>query len=68
MSDLDDDEVIWVDRDIRDADWLRSMSWDLPTNVDDFLYAIGGRKRLAHFLTLPAAQAMPDDLRAALGV
>jgi hypothetical protein len=64
----DDPDVVWADEDVTNADWLRANTWDLPTDVEGFLDVIGGRKRLPHFMQLPAAQAMPDDLRRDLGV
>lgn len=45
-----------------DEDWLRTQGWDLPTDADSFL-AVVLPGQLAHFLTLPAALAMPDSLR-----
>lgn len=63
----DEHEVLYVDRVLNNADWPK-RTWDLPTEPEMFLEVIGGRKRLQHFLTLPAAKAMPADLRAALGV
>jgi hypothetical protein len=48
------------------ADWIKTLSWDLPTDVESFLLVIGGMQQLDHFMTLPAAQAMPDDLKVAL--
>lgn len=50
--------------DTRNEDWLRTRSWDLPTDLDGFL-ALNGNdvERVKHFLTLPAAEAMPADLK-----
>lgn len=57
--------MVWnIDADPVDADWIKVLRWDLPTDVDEFLSVVG--PGLEHFLTLPAARAMPDDLRAAL--
>jgi SPP1 gp7 family putative phage head morphogenesis protein len=50
------------------TDWIKTLSWDLPTDPDVFLRAIGGRRALTHFLTLPAAEAMPQALASSLGV
>ena len=58
--------MIEFDDDNESADWLRSRGWDLPVDPEAFLSTIGGRENLAHFMTLPAARAMPDALRAAL--
>lgn len=50
--------------DIRNEDWLRTMGWDLPTDLDGFLNACGRTaEQVRHFLTLPAAEAMPPALR-----
>lgn len=57
------------------ADWLRGMSWNLPTRVDEFLAAIGitdqqplktQRRILSGFMRLTAATKMPGGLRNAL--
>ena len=59
--------MMWnIDADPLDADWIKVRGWDLPTDPDKFLGAIGGRERLAAFMHLPAAQAMPQSLRLAL--
>ena len=55
-----------IDADQRNADWLKTLSWDLPTDKDVFLAVIGGEAALDHFMTLPAAEAMPTDLRGEL--
>lgn len=48
------------------ADWIKYHTWDLPTNVGEFLYAIGGEEQLDRFMALPAATAMPPALALAL--
>lgn len=62
-----------LDGDLTTADWLRTSTWDLPTHPDLFLltltelgFGATESEALAHFQTLPAARAMPDDLREAL--
>ncbi len=55
-----------LDADIQNADWTKTLSWDLPTEKDEFLVAIGGEKELAAFMKRPAAKAMPATLRLAL--
>ena len=60
--------MINIDRDQRDADWIRVSAWDFPTDLDMFLQVIGGREMLEHFMTLPAAEAMPIALQAALSL
>jgi hypothetical protein len=44
------------------ADWIKSRTWDLPTSLTGLLDAVGV-DRLDHFLTLPAAKPMPEELR-----
>ena len=55
-----------IDETDEDADWIKTLGWDLPTEPEPFLRAIGGRERLDHFMTLPAAKAMPQSLKDAL--
>ncbi|HUY97266.1 MAG TPA: hypothetical protein VMW47_06585 [Verrucomicrobiae bacterium] len=47
----------------RNADWLRTLHWTLPTDVTEFLLQIGGPEEVHRFLQLPAAEAMPQLLR-----
>ncbi len=55
--------LVWdIDEDDEQADWLRTMAWDLPTSKSVFLASIGGISELDHFMTLPAAKAMPEGL------
>lgn len=55
-----------LDSELHNADWLKTQSWDLPTEPAAFLHVIGGRENLGHFMQLPAARAMPAELRLAL--
>jgi len=57
-----------IDADLANADWIKTLAWDLPTEKDAFLAAIGGESQLAKFMTLPAARAMPPELAAELGI
>lgn len=52
-----------LDNNDLNADWIKSRVWDLPTSLDGLLGVIGV-DRLDHFLKLPAAKAMPEELRA----
>jgi hypothetical protein len=61
MSEKDKEEVIWSETSDESADWIKSLSWDLPTNVDEFLRALGSMS-VEHFMTLPASKAMPAEL------
>lgn len=58
--------VLNIDSSIFLTDWLKPNSWDLPTDVQGFLNAIGGIEKLDHFMELPAAEAMPASLRGEL--
>jgi hypothetical protein len=55
--------AISIDKNLANSDWIRSLSWSLPTNADSFLSAIGGESSLASFMELPAAKPMPDSLK-----
>jgi hypothetical protein len=56
-----------LDAELENADWIKTKTWDLPITKDEFLEAIGGPEYLAHFMTLPAAKAMPQALKTQLG-
>lgn len=64
---MTEDDEIYVDATLAAADWAKT-TWDLPTDPEWFLSWVGGEKGLKSFMKLPAAKAMPPDLRAALGV
>jgi len=62
-----------LDEQPENADWLRGLEWDLPTDPDVFIASVLGtgpirqqRAELAAFLRLPAARPMPAELRAEL--
>lgn len=56
--------VVIIDRDLEHADWLRGRSWSLPLDVDELLEIIGTKKSdVAKFMKLPAARAMPQEVR-----
>lgn len=56
---------------VENEDWLRSMSWDLPTDLPGLLFALGvdksppdgQREALVKLTELPAWEPCPDDLR-----
>jgi hypothetical protein len=56
--------ITFLDNTPSNRDWIRTLHWDLPTDWDQFLLDIGGPTRLPQFMILPAAQAMPADLKA----
>lgn len=56
--------MIDIDGSIENSDWTKSRYWDLPTTLDGLLSVIGfSADSIEKFLTLPAAKAMPKDLR-----
>ena len=57
-----------VDAEQRNADWIKVAFWDLPEDKATFLAVIGGESQLEHFLSLPAAEAMPAKLKMELGI
>ena len=58
-----------IDADLRQADWLRESFWDLPTDPDEFRGVLRRNQwTVEHFMSLPAARAMPDEIRRSLGV
>ncbi len=63
-----------LDRDVRSADWLRTRTYDiLPATTVTLLGVLDvpdgtatkeeQRQAIQHFMTLPAAQALPEDIR-----
>lgn len=52
-----------IDSNESNSDWIKSLSWDLPTNAKDFINSIGGPDKWEHFQTLPAFLAMPEELK-----
>ena len=71
--------VIDIDADLRNADWLRTMVWDIlpmgdETELDAFLRVVGvddpkedgAKAKVDKFMTLPAAEAMPESLKGEL--
>jgi hypothetical protein len=61
MAENENEEVIWSETDNENADWIKSLSWDLPTEPEEFLRSLGGTS-IEDFLKLPAAKAMPAEL------
>lgn len=50
------------------GDWIKAVGWNLPESTEEFLVALGirtdepkedQRAKVEHFMTLPAAEAMP---------
>lgn len=61
------DTINFDDSDLN-ADWLRTISWDLPRNPRYYIREYGDdlAKWFQHIMELPAGMAMPEDLRIAL--
>jgi hypothetical protein len=70
----EDDEVINIDADPWNADWIKALHWDLPTEPDVFIGSVlyldperssaeDARRAWEHFKTLPAFRPMPPELR-----
>jgi hypothetical protein len=62
-----------LDADPEDADWVKTLSWDLPRDAETFISTVLGdgspdqqRAVLAAFLRLPAARPLPAELREGL--
>lgn len=63
-----------IDADQTNADWIKTRSWDirrddqeLVTTAEELEQAIAPMT-VEHFLTLPAARAMPQALKDELGL
>ena len=68
-----EDYVIDLDADIENADWIRSLSWDLPRDpAIAFAFLCGSgpyeeqKANWDHFLTLPAAKPIPPEVKAGI--
>ena len=57
-------EMLRLDADVRNADWVKTRTWDLPTTLEELLVTIGGKSGIPRLLASPAAEAMPPALRA----
>ncbi len=57
-----------------DEDWIKTLHWDLPTDLEELIRAIGARgkprgeqvKALKHLMTLPAWKPAPPKVRDAV--
>lgn len=56
------EKPINIDNSDENADWIKQSSWDLSTNVDDFLRMFTSRDQLSDFMTKPTAQGMPEEM------
>ena len=56
---------VWnLDANLRNADWLKTTTWDLPTDKTAFIAHLASiNKTVTEFMALPAAEAMPDTLK-----
>jgi hypothetical protein len=57
--------IFWSEDNTLDSDWIKTVSWDLPRDPKGFIASLRGRS-LESFMALPAAKAMPEELREAL--
>jgi hypothetical protein len=49
---------------LENQDWLRTLSWDLPDDPDEFVHFLEERSMtLKDFIQLPAAVKMPTALK-----
>lgn len=56
--------MINIDNNMENSDWIKSRTWDLPTTLYGLLGIIGSNpEQIEHFLTTPAAKAMPEGLQ-----
>jgi hypothetical protein len=65
------DSDIVLDKDRGNADRIKAPVWNLPQDVDEFLGWLGEdpgtlQSKVAHFMTLPVATAMPGHIRQGL--
>lgn len=65
------DREKYINQSLMEADWLRTLTWDLPTELRPFLGALGfvnhdrpeeARAIVEKFLTYPAVIPMPESL------
>ena len=56
--------MLHLDADVRNADWVKTRTWDLPTTLEELLVTIGGKSGIPRLLASPVAEAMPPALRA----
>lgn len=59
--DKSSEEVINLDDNDANADWIKTNSWDLPTTLDEFVQVVTPDK-WEHFKELPAYSSMPESL------
>ena len=51
---------VWnIDANLRNADWLKTTTWDLPTDKTAFIAHLASiNKTVTEFMALPAAEKM----------
>jgi hypothetical protein len=68
----EDEETLFIDENIRHADWLRTLHWDIEASTAeaflDFLGVSHSTKEeqtemINHFMSLPVAESMPESLK-----
>jgi len=60
-------EIVDLDADIEDADWIKTLSWDLPTDPGE-LAQLFGPDWYSYLSSLPAWKAAPPEVRNANSV
>ena len=59
----DVENITNIDSGESNSDWIKGLSWDLPTTAKNFIDSVGGPDKWEHFQTLPAFLAMPEELK-----
>jgi GNAT superfamily N-acetyltransferase len=55
-----------IDNSNENADWMKQVSWDLPTDMTEFLNMFSTRDQLSYFMTQPVAVGMPEEMSRSL--
>lgn len=59
--------TLYPDDDLRNADWQKTRTWDLPRDIDSVVAMIRATNTtITEFLQLPAAEAMPEPMKTIL--
>ena len=51
-----------IDDNDGNSDWIKTVGWDLPINVDNFLKMFADREQLSNFMSKPTAEGMPEEM------
>ena len=58
--------ILNIDNSNDNADWIKQVSWDLPTDMSEFLNMFSTREQLSYFMTQPVAVGMPEEMSRSL--